>query len=147
RAALSTAGYTGEKVVIINPTDFVTIGPMGDVTYDLLKKLGMNVEIVQTDWGTVTQRRASKEPPDKGGWNILHTWAPSVVIMDPVIQFFARGLGQAGWFGWYQDEESEAHAKAWLLGLTKADRDAAADAFQRRAFENVPFVPIGQFQI
>ena len=27
----------------------------------------MNVEIVQTDWGTVTQRRASREPVEKGG--------------------------------------------------------------------------------
>ncbi len=147
RAALKAAGYAGEKVVIINPTDFVTIGPMGDVTYDLLKKLGMNVEIVETDWGTVTQRRASKEPPEKGGWNILHTWAPSVVIGDPVQQFLARGLGATGWFGWYQDEEIEKLTRDWLLSVTPAERDAAADAFQRRVFENVPFIPTGQFQI
>jgi len=147
RAALKAAGYANEKVIVINPTDFVTIGPMGDVTYDLLKKLGMNVEIVQTDWGTVTQRRASKEPPEKGGWNILHTWAPSIVVADPVQQFFARGLGQSGWFGWYQDDAIEQHTRDWLLAQDQDARDAAADAFQRRAFENVPFVPIGQFKI
>ena len=147
KAALKAAGYNGEKVVIINPTDFVTIGPMGDVTYDLLKQMGMNVEIVQTDWGTVTQRRASRKAPDDGGWNILHTWAPSVVIGDPVQQWFARGLGETGWFGWYKDDEIEKHARDWLLGQNQAARDAAADAFQARAFENVPFVPVGQFQI
>jgi peptide/nickel transport system substrate-binding protein len=147
RAALKASGYAGEKVVIINPIDFVTIGPMGDVTYDLLKKLGMNVEIVETDWGTVTQRRASKEPAEKGGWNILHTWAPSVVIADPVQQWFARGLGPTGWFGWYHDEEIEKLSREWLLSQTAAERDAAADAFQKRAFENVPFIPTGQFQI
>jgi len=147
KAALKAAGYKGEKVVIINPTDFVTIGPMGDVTYDLLKRMGMNVEIVQTDWGTVTQRRMSKETADKGGWNILHTWAPSVINQSPVSQFFARGLGNSGWFGWYQDEEIERHANDWLLAETAAAQDAAADAFQKRAFENVPYVPIGQFQI
>ena len=144
RAALKASGYKGEKVVIINPTDFVTIGPLGDVTYDLLKQLGMNVEIIETDWGTVTQRRALKDP---GAWNILHTWAPSVVIGDPVQQWFARGLGPTGWFGWYKDEEIEAHSRAWLLAQTQPERDAAADAFQRRAFENVPYVPLGQFQI
>ena len=144
KAALKAAGYNGEKVVIINPTDFVTIGPMGDVTYDLLKKLGMNVEIIQTDWGSVTQRRAMKDP---GAWNIFHTWAPSVVIGDPVQQWFARGLGPTGRFGWYQDEEIEKHSRAWLLGQDQAERDAAADAFQRRAFDNVPYVPVGQFQI
>ena len=144
RAALTASGYNGEKVIIINPTDFVTIGPLGDVTYDLLKQLGMNVEIVQTDWGTVTQRRAVKEP---GSWNILHTWAPSVVIGDPVQQWFARGLGQKGWFGWYDDPVIEQAARDWLLGQSAVEQNAAADAFQRRAFENVPFVPVGQFQI
>jgi len=147
RAALMASGYNGEKVVIISPIDFVTIGPMGDVTYDLLKKLGMNVELVATDWGTVTQRRASKEPVEKGGWSIVHTWAPSVIIGDPVQQFFARGLGASGWFGWFGDERIEELSRSWLLAQTVADRNAAADAFQARAFEMVPFIPIGQFQI
>lgn len=147
RAALKAAGYNNEKVVVLNPIDFVTIAPMGNVTYDLLRKLGMNVEIVQTDWGTVIQRRTSKEPPEKGGWSILHTWAPSVFVDDPVKQWFARGLGEAGWFGWYKDDTIEAIARDWLVAQTRAEQDAAADAFQRRSFENVPFVPIGQFQI
>ena len=147
RAALKAAGYNNEKVVVLNPTDFVTLAPMGNVTYDLLRKLGMNVEIVQTDWGTVIQRRTSKEPPERGGWSILHTWAPSVFVDDPIKQWFARGLGEAGWFGWYKDDAIEAIARDWLLAQTRAEQDAAADAFQRRAFENVPFVPIGQFQI
>ena len=147
RSALQASGYNGERVLIISPTDFVTIGPMGDVTYDTLKKLGMNVEIVQTDWGTVTQRRASREPVDKGGWSIVHTWAPSVIIGDPVQQFFARGLGPSGWFGWYGDEKIEEISRTWLLAQTAAERDTAADAFQARAFEMVPFIPLGQFQI
>lgn len=147
KAALKAAGYKGEKVVIISPSDFVTIGPWGDVTYDLLKRMGMNVELVQTDWGTVTQRRQSKEPVEKGGWSILHTWAPSIVVGDPVQQWFARGLGQSGWFGWYKDDEIEQYARDWLLAEDRPAQDAAADAFQRRAFDNVPFVPIGQFQI
>jgi peptide/nickel transport system substrate-binding protein len=147
KAALKAAGYNGEKVVIINPTDFVTIGPLGDVTHDLLNKLGMNVEMVATDWGTVVQRRASKEPIDKGGWNILHTWAPSNVISTPVEQLFVRGLGQSGWFGWYGDEETEKLTQEWLLAPDTATAHAKADAIQRRAFENVPTVPLGQFQI
>ncbi len=101
RAMLKEAGYKGEKVVIISPSEFPTIGPLGEVTNDVLTKLGMNVEFVSTDWGTVTQRRASKEPPEKGGWSLLHTWFPSNIAMTPVEQFFIRGLGQTGWFGWW----------------------------------------------
>ena len=77
KAMLQASGYNGEKVVLLNPTDLTTVGPLGDVTHDLLVKIGMNVEMVATDWGTVVQRRASREPVEKGGWSILHTWAPS----------------------------------------------------------------------
>jgi ABC-type transport system substrate-binding protein len=47
---------------------------MGEVTADLLKKIGMTVDFVATDWGTVGQRRASKSPPGQGGWGMFHTW-------------------------------------------------------------------------
>ena len=38
RALLKSSGYNNEKVVIISPSDVPTIGPMGDVTNDLLKQ-------------------------------------------------------------------------------------------------------------
>jgi peptide/nickel transport system substrate-binding protein len=147
RAALATSGYAGEKAVIINPTDFATIAPMGNVTYDLLQKLGMNVEIVETDWGTVTQRRASKEPVEKGGWSILHTWAPSNVIANVVEHAFLRGLGGTGWFGWFSDEKTEQLTEDWLRAKTDEERIAITDRIQTRAFETVPAIPLGQFQI
>ena len=42
---IKEAGYNGQKAVIINPTDFATIGPLGDITYDMFKKIGINVEM------------------------------------------------------------------------------------------------------
>ncbi|WP_204323848.1 hypothetical protein, partial [Stenotrophomonas maltophilia] len=38
REALKASGYSGQKVVIINPTDFPDIGPLGQVTADVLAK-------------------------------------------------------------------------------------------------------------
>ena len=38
----------------------------GDVTADLLKQIGMNVDFVATDWGTIGSRRAQKTPPGQG---------------------------------------------------------------------------------
>ncbi len=52
--------------MIINPTDNVA-GPFGEVTYDLLKKLGMNVDLQDSDWGTVMQRRHDRKPANAGG--------------------------------------------------------------------------------
>ncbi|WP_216072770.1 hypothetical protein, partial [Acinetobacter baumannii] len=65
REALKASGYSGQKVVIINPTDFPDIGPLGQVTADVLAKIGMNVDLNESDWGTVIQRRNSREPVEK----------------------------------------------------------------------------------
>ncbi len=147
KAALRDAGYGGQKVVIINPTDFVSIGPLGDVTYDTLKKIGMNVEMVATDWGSVVQRRASKEPVEKGGWSIFHTWWPSGSISLPVISAILRGQGATGWFGWFSDDKIESLTAQWLAAPDDASRNRLADAIQVEAFSAVPTVPLGQFQI
>jgi peptide/nickel transport system substrate-binding protein len=85
KADVAASGYAGEKIVIINPTDFASIAPFGDVTYDLFRKLGLNVEIAETDWGTVVQRRASREPVEKGGWSVFHTWWTGASTANPVI--------------------------------------------------------------
>ncbi len=147
RAMLKEAGYNNEKVVIISPSDFPTIGPLGDVTYDLLRRLGMNVEIVQTDWGTVTQRRNNREGVDKGGWSIIHTWGSTTAIGNPISQFFLRGVGNAGWAGWFKDDLVEQLTEEWLLAATDQDRAGIADRLQDHAFQVLPFVPLGQFQI
>ena len=147
KAALKDAGYDGQKVVVINPTDFPSIGPLGDVTYDLLRKIGMNVELQAMDWGSVVQRRASKEPVEKGGWSIFHTWWPSGAIRLPVISAIIRGQGASGWFGWFSNEKIEALTAEWLAAPDEALRNSLADAIQVEAFSSVPTVPVGQFQI
>ena len=147
KAALKAAGYAGEKVVVLSPADVPTIHPMGQVTADLLKRMGMNVEFAAMDWATLVARRASKEPTEKGGWSIFHTWAPSSILGTPVEHFALRGLGVKGWAGWFADDKIEELTAAWTTATSDAARLAAADAVQARAFEMVPFILCGQFQI
>ena len=147
RAALKASGYDGTKVVILSPADVPTIHPMGEVTADLVKRLGMNVEFAAMDWATLVARRVSKEPTDKGGWSIFHTWAPSSVIATPVEHFAMRGLGAKGWAGWFADDKIEEYTAEWTAATTDAARAVAAEAAQQRAFETVPFILCGQFQI
>ena len=147
RAAIRAAGYNGEKVVIINPTDFPTIGPFGQITADLLRRLGMNVDLVETDWGSVVQRRASRETPERGGWSIFHTWWPGVSIINPAVNATLRGQGNTGWFGWYENPRVEQAAAQWLVAETETEQKALADTIQRESFESVPILPLGQFFI
>lgn len=147
RAELRTAGYNGERVVIINPTDFPTIGPFGQIMADLLRRLGMNVDLVETDWGSVVQRRSSREPPERGGWSIFHTWWPGISIINPAVNATLRGQGDRGWFGWYANPRVEEAAAQWLLAETEAEQKRLADVIQRESFEQVPILPLGRFFI
>jgi peptide/nickel transport system substrate-binding protein len=147
RKMVQQSGYKGEKAVIINPTDFPTIGPLGDITYDLLKKIGVNVELQATDWGSVVQRRNSKEPVEKGGWSIYHTWFTGGFILNPVITPPYRGIGDTGWFGWYKNDKVEQLTDAWLDAKDDATRLKIAMEIQAENYAQVPTVTLGQFQI
>jgi len=145
REAVKAAGYAGERIVVMNPGDFPSIAPLGEITADLLKQLGMNVDLQTMDWGTVGQRRTSKAPIEQGGWNIFHTWTTSVSITNPALNYYIRGQGENGWFGWYENAEVEKLTDDWSQATTDAQKQAAFDGIQRISLENAPIVPLGQY--
>lgn len=147
RRLLAESGYAGQRVVVINPTDFPLIGPLGQVTADLLKKMGMNVELQESDWGTVVQRRASREPPDKGGWNIFHTTGSSSGWGNPAVAQNLRGMGAKGWFGWWDSPKQEALVQDWLAASDEAEQTRIARAIGDLAMEEAPTIPLGQYYI
>ena len=144
---IKEAGYDGQKAVIINPTDFPTIGPLGDITYDLFKKIGINVELQATDWGSVVQRRATRETVEKGGWSVFHTWFTGGFVLNPVVTAPFRGVGAAGWFGWYENPKTEALTQEWLDAKDDDARKRIAAAIQSENYAQAPTVTLGQFQI
>ncbi len=139
------SGYKGEKVVIIDATDQPIVHSQSLLTLENLKKIGINAEIQAGDWGTLITRRAVKEPSDKGGWNIFHTWLVGPDMVNPAVNFPIRGTGEKAWFGWPSDPKMEELREAWFQAKTPAESKAAADAVQTRAFEFVPIIPTGQF--
>ena len=147
RARIAESGYKGEKVVIINPADFPSIRPMGQITADLLQRLGMNVELAETDWGTVLQRRASRETVEKGGWSIFHTWFQGIGVTTPATAPYLRGQGASGWFGWYDNPAIENLTRQWLGTETDADRLRLSGEIQDIAAVDAPSVPLGVFNI
>lgn len=144
---IQAAGYHDQKAVIINPTDFATIGPLGDITYDMFKKIGINAELQSTDWGSVVQRRATREPVEKGGWSVFHTWFTGGFTLNPVVSAPFRGLGAAGWFGWYENPKIEQLTQEWLDAKDEDARKKIAAAIQLENYAQVPTVTLGQFQI
>ena len=145
KALIKEAGYKGEKIVIIDATDQPIVHSQSLLTGELLRKLGLNVEVQAGDWGTLITRRSSKEPIDKGGWSIFHTWLVGPDVTSPAVNFAVRGSGQKAWFGWPEDAKIEELREAWFAATDAASSKKAAEAVQARAYEFVPYVPTAQF--
>ncbi len=142
---IAEAGYKGEKIVVLDAVDQPVIHPQALVVADVLKKLGLNVDLQSMDWGTVVTRRASKEPNDKGGWNIFPTGWVGADMLDPVLNLPLKANGGNAWFGWPSDDKMEALRIQWLKATSLDERKKLAIAIQERAFEVVPYLPTGQW--
>ena len=145
RAAVKAAGYKGETVVILNPSDYPSISPHGQLTAALLRQLGMTVDLQEMDWGSVLQRRLSRAPVGQGGWSIYHTNWPSVSIANPAMNATIRGQGEKGWTGWYASPEMERLTGEWLDAATPEASQKLMDQIQQLAFTDVPSLPLGQY--
>ncbi len=111
---LAAAGYKGERVVVLGATDYPGTDALAQVAADMLRRVGMNVDLQSIDWGTVVQRRASRQPPDKGGWNVFFTYLNGTDNFDPAAQLGIRGNGDEAWFGWPEMPKLEALRAAWF---------------------------------
>ena len=142
---VAEAGYNGERVVIIAPTDYPWLEAFCQVTRDLLVQLGLNVDYQASDWGTVVQRRASKEPVEKGGWSIFCTGWEGLNTADPGGHYPILGNGQNAWFGWPTSPRIEQLRTDWFEAPDDAARKRATDAIQAAVWDEAPYVPLGQF--
>ena len=142
---IAESGYKGERIVILSPTDFPLINQQSLITQDLFKRLGLSVELAAADWGTVVARRASKEPVDKGGWSIIHTWFGAADMTNPAIHPTLRGNGANGWFGWPISARFEALREQWFAATTPEALQRLGADMQREAFDFLPYIPLGRF--
>ena len=145
RQLIKESGYKGEKIVIISATDQPIVHSQSLLTSEMLRKLGLNVELQAGDWGTLITRRAVKEPLEKGGWTIFHTWWVGPDMVSPAVNFPLRASGDKAWFGWPTDAKMEELREAWFNAPDDASQKRIAEQLQRRAFEFVPYVPTAQF--
>jgi len=144
-AAFRAAGYKGEPITILHATDHVTINPLTQVMIQAMREAGLNLDIQAMDWGSVVQRRAKKDPPAQGGWNIFVTTSSGTSGANPIIHTWIGAACDRGLFGWPCDPEVEKLRSAWGFAQTDAERLKIATDLQTRAIEQVVYVPTGQW--
>ncbi len=108
KALLKKAGYDGKPVVLMQPTDVTSLSPQPVVAAQQLRAAGFNIDMQPMDWQTLVGRRASKDEPSKGGWNIFFTNWQIPEIWTPLNSVMLNGRGDQGWFGWPQDDKIES---------------------------------------
>jgi peptide/nickel transport system substrate-binding protein len=145
KQALVAAGYDGQRIVVLAASNFPTIWAEAQVATDILSKIGFNIDLQAIDWGSVVQRRASREPIDKGGWNIFYTFLGGFGNISPAPNIAIRGNGGATWFGWPTNEEMERLYSAWFDAPDQAAQQKICEAMQLAFWQNPAYVPLGMY--
>jgi peptide/nickel transport system substrate-binding protein len=138
------SGYAGEHALVMGAADSPVTQAMAQVAADLFQQLGLNVDYVSMDLGTLVQRRANQQTPDKGGWSAFTTTYEGLTMADPATNVGLRGNGTDAWFGWPTIPELEALREQWLDTADLATQKTIAQRMQIVALEQVPFIPLGQ---
>ena len=144
---IKDSGYKGEKVVMMVPTDYTDLKANADVAAELMRQLGINVDYVAMDWGTMLARRAKKDPPDQGGWSVFFTGQSGADMLSPATHVPVRGNGDqpSGWPGWSTIPEIETLRTAWFDAPDEAAQKKICAQIQESAMTNVPYYPLGQY--
>jgi len=142
---LAAAGYNGEKIVVLAATTIPSIWAEASVATDVLKQIGMNIDLQALEWGAVVSRRAVKESPDHGGWNIFYTYLGGFGNISPGPNIAIRGTGTKAWFGWPTDPEMEALRDAWFEAPDLAAQQKICRDMQAHFWQNPSYVPLGMY--
>ena len=145
RQLVNESGYDGQPIVVLHVTDRPIMNPAAIVTQRRLESIGFKVILRSTDWSTQAVIRARKEPPDKGGWNLLHTWWHGSDVIDPAVHFGVSGAGPHAWFGWPDIPQLDKLVVDWVRATDQTKRKQLADEIQRVALSEVTYVPWGEW--
>ena len=134
-------------MVLIGGSDVLPYQRMSLITADLLKQIGMNVDMQLSDWGSVAARRAKKDAPSKGGWNLFHTSANGAQLASPLTSPSTITTCDGKNFpGWPCDQVEEDMRMQYIRETDPAKQKALLDAMHRQLWQSLPYVPLGQFR-
>ncbi|AGS24507.1 ABC transporter substrate-binding protein [Rhizobium etli] len=138
------AGYAGEKIVILQATDWAEQSNASQVVAAKLREIGINAELAPSDWAGLVARRSKKVSVEDGGWSIFITDTGEPGRANVFSDISLAMNGEAAWYGWPKNEEYEALRVKWLSLETLDERKALARQMQKLWWDYVPEVLLGQ---
>ena len=147
RKLLKEGGYDGTPVVVMQSTDVAVLNNLAPVAANALKQAGFKVDLQAMDWQTLVSRRAKKEPPSQGGWNVFLTnWVAADVLNPIMAAAYATSCDKA-WFGWPCDEKMEKLRDAFARETDPQKQKQIAEQIQVYALEFGTHAICGQWSI
>ncbi len=143
---LKEAGYDGTPVVLMRPTDLASIAKIPLVAKQQLEAAGFKVDFQQMDWASLIARRAKKEPPAQGGWNLFLTAWTAGDLENPLGQAMLTARGATGYFGWQDEPRIEQLKDKFARATSSAEKKQLAEQIQLIALETATHAPLGQYQ-
>ena len=146
RQLLKESGYDGTPIIMMQATDLQSSNQLPPVGKQALEKVGFKVDLQAMDWQTVVGRRAKKEPPAQGGWNIFYTTTVTVDADNPAGNAFTSGGCDKAWFGWPCDPEMEKLRASYAVESDPAKRKQIALAVSDRVMDQGTYIVLGQYK-
>jgi peptide/nickel transport system substrate-binding protein len=142
---LAEAGYKGEPIVILQPTDLTFLANAGLLLAQDLRAIGATVELRSMDFTSVAQRRTNKAPPAEGGWHVFFSWWNGATQADPVGNVPLAATCDRAWPGWPCDAAHQGLIDAFPAITDPAAQRAQGEKIQRSALTLVPYLPLGMW--
>ena len=152
KALLEQAGYAGEEIIIIDPTDFPTIHPMVLPVKEALEAVGMNIKIRATDWAGAIAAIGQSE-----GWDIFTTWASSAGYHPlfavafrtyPLDKDIADATGIWGYpvgRGYATGDKMDQLRRDFVFATSREEQVRITTEMSDLAWADPAWVPFGQF--
>ncbi|OBP75080.1 ABC transporter substrate-binding protein [Mesorhizobium loti] len=142
---LNEAGYAGEKIVLLQPTDWTESSNASQLLAAELRKIGANVELAPSDWGGIVERRAKMGSVEEGGWSLFITDHSNYGTTQPHTNIDMVANGKKGWYGWPTSDEYESLRAKWVEVDTLEERQALAGKMQKVYWDFVGMVYLGAY--
>lgn len=132
KALLAETDYNGEPLRWLTTKEYPYHYNTAAYIKQELEKIGVNVELVVSDWATVVQRRAQ---PDL--WELLVVGLPG--SWHPATQIF----NDKEWPGWWDDPRKDEILSRMVELADPEERYQTIVEYQQLIYEELPFIKIG----
>ncbi|MDB5370583.1 MAG: transporter substrate-binding protein [Roseomonas sp.] len=136
RKLVRESGYDGTPIVQLATPDSPTLNPLSEVTRAMFLEIGLKVDYQTMDWGTLLNRTRSRDTSQP--WHCYAVTWSGLWVSNPG--------SSIPLYGEVPDPAMMTLKSDWLQAPDLPARKNMAEAMQRKAFENPPFIPLGQWR-